>query len=60
MPDAAMVGQHTAMIVASTEDEGLGWDVDWAGDLNADGIDDIVIASSNETGMVRVFFGGGT
>jgi len=60
MPDAAMVGQHTAMIVASTADEGLGWDVDWAGDLNADGIDDIVIASSNEDGMVRVFFGGGT
>jgi nucleotide-binding universal stress UspA family protein len=54
------VGQHTAKISPSIQNEELGWDVDWVGDLNADGIDDIVIGSHSSTGLVRVFFGGGT
>jgi hypothetical protein len=60
LPDAAAVGQYTAKISPSIQDEELGWDVDWAGDLNSDGIDDILLGAHGPNGVVRVFFGGGT
>jgi hypothetical protein len=60
LPDAAAVGQHTAKISPNIANEQLGWDVDWAGDLNGDGIDDILMAAHGVNGVVRVFFGGGT
>lgn len=52
--------QKTAKIASSTLNENLGWDVAWAGDLNGDGIDDIVIGALDDDGRIRVFFGGGT
>jgi hypothetical protein len=60
LPDAAAVGQYTAKISPSIQGEELGWDVDWAGDLNGDGIDDILLGAHGPNGVVRVFFGGGT
>lgn len=60
LPDAAAVGQYTAKISPNIANEQLGWDVDWAGDLNGDGIDDILMAAHGVNGVVRVFFGGGT
>ena len=43
-----------------TAGETLGWDVAWAGDLNGDGVGDIVIGALDDNGRIRVFFGGGT
>ena len=57
---SAQKKQKTAKIASSVAGEELGWDVAWGGDLNGDGIDDIVIGPLHESGHVRVFFGGGT
>jgi hypothetical protein len=65
MPDielakSASAKEHTARIYANTAEAELGTSVDAAGDMNGDGIDDIVIGPGINGGTLRVFFGGGT
>jgi hypothetical protein len=58
--ESAVAKEHTAIISSEQEGEGFGTDVEGATDLNGDGIDDIIVGSSPNGGMTRVFFGGGS
>ena len=65
MPDidlfsSASAMEHTARIYSTTTNAKLGTSVDAAGDMNGDGIDDVVVGPGDTIGALRVFFGGGT
>ncbi len=60
LSEAVAAEASTARIYATDEGDELGLVVDGAGDINGDGIDDVVLGASPSGGTVRVFFGGGT
>jgi hypothetical protein len=58
--NAADEEYSTARIYSSTGNDQLGRRVDAAGDMDGDGVDDIVLGASSSSGTLRIFFGGGT
>jgi hypothetical protein len=56
---SAVAEEHTAVIRSAIDSAQLGNTVTDGGDLNSDGIDDIIIGNGNG-GTVRIFFGGGS
>jgi hypothetical protein len=58
--DAADEQNSTARIYSTTADDAMGTQVDAAGDMNGDGIDDVVVSPGAAGGTLRIFFGGGT
>jgi len=53
--------QFADLVITGQPDEGFGWDMDYAGDVNNDGVDDLVVGAPmggfRQRGNVYIFYG---